>query len=184
MQLSVKQRQTLIFSYIWLLIPCAVLLLVKGDNSEPSTVLMHGLLIVFGYIASVADLKKRIIPNKLVLTMLIVWSMAIIPNLYINSSKAVLILTDSVLGFAFSGGLFMLVYVISKKGLGGGDVKFMAAAGLYLGFDGAISSVFIGTVIAALTGGLLIILKKIGRKDPIPLVPFLYAGIMTTVLLL
>jgi prepilin signal peptidase PulO-like enzyme (type II secretory pathway) len=67
--------------------------------------------------------------------------------------------------------------------LGGGDVKFMSVAGLYLGFSGTIPVILFGTVIAALTGLVLILLKKINRKDSIPLAPFLFIGIIITVFL-
>jgi len=38
-----------------------------------------------------------------------------------------------------------------------------------------------GTILAALTGLILILLKKLGRKDAMPLAPFIYAGILITV---
>jgi len=91
------------------------------------------------------------------------------------------LLKDSVLGFLIGGGMFLFVYIVSKKGLGGGDVKFMAVAGLFLGLSGVFTTMFYGTCLAAAFGLLLIALKKIGRKDAIPLAPFLYVGIIVTV---
>ena len=75
----------------------------------------------------------------------------------------------------------MLIYIISRNGLGGGDVKFMAVAGLYLGFSGTVPAILYGTLLAAFTGLVLIVLKKLGRKDTMPLVPFLFVGIMITI---
>ena len=40
-----------------------------------------------------------------------------------------------------------------------------------------------GTILAALAGLTLIVLKKISRKDKIPLAQFLYVGILITVFL-
>jgi len=57
----------------------------------------------------------------------------------------------------------------------------MAAAGLYLGFSETVPAILYGTVLAALVGLVLILLKKIGRKDTMPLAPFLFAGIIITV---
>ena len=146
----------------------------------PFVLLWNELIIIFGYIAAVFDIKTRRISNKLILTMLAVWVITLTPKLFLDTEAAVALLTDSALGLAISGGLFLLVYLISKKGLGGGDVKFMAAAGLYLGFSGSVPAILFGTVLAALTGISLILFKKIGRKDPIPLAPFLYTGILIT----
>ena len=71
--------------------------------------------------------------------------------------------------------------MVSRKGLGGGDVKLMAVSGLYLGAGSVLPAMLYGSVLAAVTAGVLIALKKIGRKDAIPLVPFLYAGMLITV---
>jgi len=137
------------------------------------------LVMVFGYLALVFDIKTKRIPNKLILAMLSAWVLTIAASLFIISFEMALqFLFDSLLGFVVGGGLFLLVYLISKKGLGGGDVKFMAAAGLYLGFADTIAVMLYGTVIAAVLGIVLILAKKIKRKDSFPLAPFLFIGIM------
>jgi len=152
-------------------------------RSDLFTLIFHVMILIFGGIAAVFDIKTRRIPNKLVLVMLAAWILAVVPKLFLDIDAAVAHMVNSILGFLIGGGLFVLVYLLSRKGLGGGDVKFMAVSGLYIGFGGAISTIFIGSVLAAITGGALILFKKIKRKDPIPLVPFLFAGILVTVLL-
>ena len=57
----------------------------------------------------------------------------------------------------------------------------MAVSGLYLGFDGVLPAMLYGTVLATLVTLVLVLLKKLGRKDTFPLVPFLYAGMLLTV---
>jgi len=101
--------------------------------------------------------------------------------MFIDTENGIRLLADSMYGLLIGGGIFLLVYLISRKGLGGGDVKFMAAAGLYLGFAETLPVILYGTVIAAFVGLVLIFIKKIGRKDTMPLVPFLFAGIIITV---
>jgi len=103
------------------------------------------------------------------------------PKLVVDTEIAVELLLNALLGFAVGGGLFLIVYFISRKGLGGGDVKFMAAAGLYIGFSGTMTAMLCGTILAALTGLTLILAKKIGRKDQMPLAPFIYIGILIAV---
>ena len=138
-------------------------------------------MIIFGCVAAVFDVKTKKIPNNLILAMLSAWLLTITPVLIIDTGAAIRLIKDSALGFAIGGGLFLVVYVISRRGLGGGDVKFMAATGLYVGYGGTLQIVLFGTVLAALTGLALILLKKIGRKDAIPLAPFLFVGILSTV---
>ena len=162
----------------------AVFLIVRSWYLEPHSILQYGLLIMFGFIAAILDLKSKRIPNGLILAMLVSWVLIMTPRLFYDTDTAVVLLADSALGFVIGGGMFLLVYLISRKGLGGGDVKFMAAAGLYLGFGGVLPAMLFGTVFAALVGFALILLKKMGRKDSIPLAPFLYAGMLITVFFL
>ena len=143
--------------------------------------LRYALLIILAYTAMVFDINTKRIPNTLVIVMLLVWLLLIMPVIFYETADGLRILVDSIYGLLIGGGLFLLVYIISRKGLGGGDVKFMAAAGLYLGFAGTVPAILYGTVLAAITGLVLIAIKKIGRKDTMPLVPFLFAGIMITI---
>ncbi len=109
------------------------------------------------------------------------WVITMVPKLVIDTDAALLLLNDSIMGFTIGGGLFLLVYLISHKGLGGGDVKYMAISGLYIGFAGILSAMLYGTLLAALVGIALLVMKKIGRKDSMPLIPFLYIGILISV---
>ena len=158
-----------------------VWLIVCAGEISVHTLIKITILIVLAYIAMFFDINTRRIPNTLVLTMIAGWLLLMTSMIFINTENVVRLLADSISGLLIGGGLFLLVYLISSKGLGGGDVKFMAAAGLYLGFAKTISVVLYGTVLAALTGLILIMLKRIGRKDTIPLAPFLFVGIMISV---
>jgi prepilin signal peptidase PulO-like enzyme (type II secretory pathway) len=147
------------------------------------SLLRTALLIILSYIAMVIDIKTKHIPNMLILVMFAGWLLLITPMMFFDTETGIKVLIDSIYGLLLGGGMFLLVYLLSRKGLGGGDVKFMSAAGLYLGFSGTIPVILFGTILAALTGLVLIMLKKINRKDSIPLAPFLFIGIIITVFL-
>lgn len=159
---------------------CGVLLLIRAGSVDAFTLMKLEALAIAGYIAAAVDLKEKRIPNKLVLAMLAAWIIMMTPKLFFDTDIAIKTLIDAALGLAVGGGLFFLTYLISRKGLGGGDVKFMAAAGIYLGFGRTVSVMLAGTMLAGMTGLTLLLLKKIGRKDTIPLAPFLYIGILIT----
>ena len=167
--------------YAGLPVILAALILIHGSNIDMFALLWLLLIIVFGYAAAVSDIKAKKIPNTLVLAMMGAWVLTMAPKLIVDTEDAIALLLGSLIGFAVGGGLFLLVYAVSRKGLGGGDVKFMAGAGLYLGLSGTMTSMLYGTILAALTGLILILLKKLGRKDAMPLAPFIYAGILITV---
>jgi Flp pilus assembly protein protease CpaA len=155
------------------------LLLVRIGRMDTFAALLYAVIAIFGYAAAVHDIKARRVPNGLILAMLGVWAVTVPILLFLDAEAAIARLVDSALGFAVGGGMFLLVYAVSRNGLGGGDVKFMAAAGLYLGYGGIVPAMLLGTIFAGLVGLALIMLKKIGRKDAIPLIPFLYIGILT-----
>ena len=158
----------------------AALLVIKAGNTDSFVLIWSVLVTVFGYIAAVVDLKTKQIPNGLHIAMAASWILTMGPMLFIDIEKAITLLKDAALGAALGGGIFLVVYIISRKGLGGGDVKFMAAAGLYLGLSGTISSILYGALLSAILAAVLLIAKKIGRKDSLPLAPFLYIGILAT----
>ena len=178
--MKLKEHKTIIY-YTGLLIILPVWIIMFADTISVHSLLRTALLIIFGYIAMIIDINTKRIPNELILTMLAGWLLIIVPILFFDTENGIRVLIDSIYGLLLGGGLFLLVYLLSRKGLGGGDVKFMSAAGLYLGFSATIPAILFGTTIAALTGLVLILLKKITRKDSIPLAPFLFIGIVITV---
>lgn len=167
--------------YSGLIVIMAALPAMRMGRIAFPALLIDELIIIWGYIASVSDLTVRKIPNGIVLAMLASWAFVMVIQILSGTESAAALIVHSASGFAAGGGLFLLVYVISRKGLGGGDVKFMAAAGLFLGLGGTVAAIFLGTMLAAIFGGVMILLKKINRKDAIPLAPFLYAGILVAV---
>ena len=177
-----KEHKTAIYCAGLLIILSVWVILFAGALSAFSLI-RTALLLILSYIAMVIDIKTKQIPNTLILVMIAGWLFLITPMMFINTESGARILVDSIYGLLLGGGLFLSVYLLSRKGLGGGDVKFMSAAGLYLGFSGTIPVILFGTVLAALTGLVLILLKKINRKDSIPLAPFLFIGIIITVFL-
>lgn len=167
--------------YLGIPLVVGLLLLLKNGELNAYVLLLRALLLLFGYAAAWSDFKKKRVSNSLVLAMLAAWLILLVPQLFYHTEQALAAALSGALGFLIAGILFLLVYLISRKGLGGGDVKFMAAAGLYLGMNGVFPAMLWGAVLASIVGLILIATKKLGKKDTIPLVPFLYVGILLTV---
>lgn len=163
------------------LLPLSVALLVlRWHNMEPLALLQSEILLVIGYIASLRDIREKKVANQTVLALLVCWLLTFFPQLVLDLDRALPRLISATLGGLFAGLLFLLVYLMSRGGLGGGDVKFMAVAGLYLGANGVLPAMLYGSALAAVFGLSLLLFKKIQRKDTIPLIPFLYLGILLT----
>ena len=85
-------------------------------------------------------------------------------------------------GFLFGGGVLLLAAVLSRGGMGGGDIKLLAAAGFILGPAPTAVALFISVLIGSIVGVTLIVKKLRQRKEFIPFGPFLAVGIAVSVL--
>jgi leader peptidase (prepilin peptidase)/N-methyltransferase len=134
------------------------------------TAFFSSLLIVI----MVIDLERGLILNKLVYPGMVI---ALIVSIFLPPHIA-----KAAIGGGIGFGLFILIALISRGGMGWGDVKLATLLGLVTGFP----LVFIALLLAIIFGGLvaivLLMLKIRGRKEPIPFGPFLSLSIIVTML--
>lgn len=79
-----------------------------------------------------------------------------------------------------SGFLFLLFIITSGRGIGGGDIKLMFAAGLLLGWKNIILALMLGCIIGSI---IHIILMKVSNKGRmLAFGPYLSAGILLAML--
>jgi leader peptidase (prepilin peptidase) / N-methyltransferase len=86
---------------------------------------------------------------------------------------------DSLLGAISGFMLLLIVALVSKGGMGMGDVKLYALLGFVLGFKLVLLSFFFSTLFGAVIGGLALLFRIVKRKQPIPFGPFIAAGTLT-----
>lgn len=172
-----KQIATYVFFGI-----SAIALFIHGDGDLLSLII-DCFLITLGYIAALTDLFTRRVPNKLVLLMLGIWIFLALARIFIDLDNGMESLIASLFGFLIGAGLMLIIYLISRKGLGAGDVKFMAVAGLYLSHRWILAVMLVGGVLCLLSAIVLMLMKKINLSDSLPLVPFLYIGILLSIIL-
>jgi leader peptidase (prepilin peptidase) / N-methyltransferase len=86
---------------------------------------------------------------------------------------------DSLLGATIGFLLLLLIAVISKGGMGGGDIKLFALIGFVLGTKLFLLAFFLSTLYGALFGVFGLLTKLIKRRQPIPFGPYIVAGALT-----
>lgn len=123
---------------------------------------IFSMLLVISFI----DLDKGIIPNHLVL-LLFLWSTAW------QVFHPTVSLAEAGIGMLAGGGLFYLIAVLSKGGMGGGDIKLMAVLGFVVGWPLVLILFLLAFLLGALVGLTLMIIGKKTRRDPLPFGPFL-----------
>jgi len=87
---------------------------------------------------------------------------------------------DSLLGAILGFTLLLLISLVSKGGMGGGDIKLFALLGLVLGVKGMLLSFFLAVLFGAVLGILAILLRLVKRRQPIPFGPFIAAGTLVS----
>ena len=132
--------------------------------------LLSTALIIIAFI----DLEKRIIPDTITLPGIII---GFLLSFFTISPQ------NSVLGILTGGGLLFLVAMIKKGGMGGGDIKLMAMIGAFLGIEGSLMTILIGSVIGSIIGIALILMRKKGMRDIISFGPFLSFGAILYILI-
>ena len=137
--------------------------------------------------AFLIDLKYRIIPNRLNLT---IFEIGLILT-FIYGINNINLATDMLLGMLVGGGIFLIITLLGgliagKEAMGFGDVKFMGAIGLYFG-AGAIAQVsllsfFIGAIISVIVLFIRIVILK-SKDEYIPFGPFLVISAISCIFL-
>lgn len=83
---------------------------------------------------------------------------------------------DALYGMGFAGGLMLLIFVLSRGGMGAGDVKLCFVLGLWLGLKASVVCLMLAFVTGGVIGVLLLATGIKKRRDPIPFGPFLCIG--------
>lgn len=123
-------------------------------------------------VISLIDYKHYIIPNGLVIALMLLGIM----HLFINPQN----ILQYIIGFFVASIILLLIAVITRGKMGGGDIKLMAAAGLLIGWQNILVALMLGSVVGSVIGITLIVLKIIKREQMIPFGPFLAVGIMVS----
>lgn len=121
-------------------------------------------------IISIIDIELQIIPNQLnvLLFVLGIWSSFVFQEVtFLNRLLGI-----------FSVSVPMLILaILCSGGLGGGDIKLMAASGMLLGIKWNVLAACVGLFLGGVYGIFLLTTKRAERKDCFALGPFLCTGI-------
>ena len=120
-----------------------------------------------------SDIKDGIVPDLILILIAVLAAVKIIllemhtlPNIAEHIAGALIISVP-----------MLITALIVKGAFGGGDIKLMAAAGLYMAWRATLGGAVLGICTAGIYGIVLIILKKANKTSKIRLAPFLVYGL-------
>lgn len=129
-----------------------------------SLLLISLLVIIF-----VSDITYMIIPNKVLVFFLPLFIiLRIIEPLEPWWSSIV----GAITGFI----IIALIILVSRGGMGAGDMKLFFVLGIILGIKKVLIAFFLSCLIGTLFGMLLLLFKRIDRKQPVPFGPSIVIG--------
>lgn len=190
----------------WELIPVVSYILLRGRCSGcrtpislryPTVEIITALLFILVKLLQPEKTEYAIVFDLLFVSLLIALTMIDIdtfrlPDVLVSLLAAVGVLKilvtvepgfwNSLLGAVGAGGIFFLIAHFYPDGMGLGDVKLVAALGVYLGFPDVFYAVFLASLFGVIAGGINLVIKKKNLRDPIPFGPFLAAGAVVMLL--
>lgn len=133
--------------------------------------LIWGMMSVILLIATITDLNRRLVPNRLIF-----WGF--IGLLLVHLMLHPGLLPDYLLSFlGFFMGLWLLS-IVSKGAIGGGDVKLFALIGFGVGAKAAWWIFIFSHVLGAIAVLLLWQFKRAKKGDSLPFAPYMLAGLL------
>ena len=133
--------------------------------------LSAGLLLLIAAI----DLDRRLILNELLLG----GSLLALGTAALGGGPPLL---AALAGGALGLGLFLVLALVQRGGMGAGDVKLAGLIGLILGYPQALTALLAGIVIGGVVAGILLLSRRVGRRSTIAYAPFLSAGAIIVLL--
>lgn len=143
-------------------------------GAQPTTLLWCGLVATLIALAFI-DVDTQLLPDDLTLPLM--WAGLAAASLGWTPVS----LKDSVFG-AMAG--YLSLWSVSqayrlirgRDGMGGGDFKLLAALGAWMGWMAIPSIILLSSLVGAVVGILLIVLRAHDRENPIPFGPYLAGG--------
>ncbi|MCY6356216.1 prepilin peptidase [Clostridium sp. ZS2-4] len=120
----------------------------------------YALILIY---ASYKDIKEKIIPDKVHIMIMLV-------------SLIKINIMSAILGFIIVPLPFFITALLKGDGIGGGDVKLMAASGFFLGLKAGFIASIIGLTLAVAINFIYYKIKNKDKNISFPLAPYLSIG--------
>lgn len=141
----------------------------------PGVALIGALLFIWALIAlTFIDLDTHLLPDQITLPLLWLGLLFNLSGTYVPLADAVV---GAVAGYLALWSVYWLFKLITgKEGMGYGDFKLLAAIGAWLGWQTLPLVILLSSLVGAVVGIALIVLKQHNRSIPIPFGPYLAAA--------
>lgn len=127
----------------------------------------------------VIDMEHQLILNNILMPAMAV---ALLISLFSSQIELTPTLLNAVIGAVAGFGIFLVVYIVSRGGMGEGDIKLGALAGLITGWPNVVVAVILSWIASGLVAFWLLACRRKGRREAIAFGPFLALSMFITFL--
>ena len=138
--------------------------LIEIANREPLEIFYLALAAFFLLLITTTDFEQYVIFDRMTLPLAIVGLLATI--------SLQLPIEDRLLAAVLGGGALSAIALITRGALGGGDIKLIAALGLWIGTTRLLDVICFGSIAGGVTALIMILAKKMNRRDMIAYGPY------------
>ncbi|QAU25135.1 prepilin peptidase [Dyella sp. M7H15-1] len=133
---------------------------------------LAGLFLTWSLIAlSGIDFRTQLLPDQITLPLLWAGLLLSLCHLFTEPKTAIL---GAVIGYISLWSVYWLFkFLTGKEGMGFGDFKLLSALGAWMGPLSILPIVLLSSLVGAMTGVTLIVMRRHSREIPIPFGPFL-----------
>ena len=141
----------------------------------PSWHALAGLLLTWMLIAlSGIDFRTQLLPDQLTFPLLWMGLLLALLPMFITAPSAII---GAAIGYLSLWSVYWLFKLLTgKEGMGYGDFKLLAALGAWMGPVSLLPIILLSSLVGALVGGSLIVLRRHQREVPMPFGPFIAAA--------
>ncbi|HAG14848.1 MAG TPA: hypothetical protein DCG49_13460 [Ruminococcus sp.] len=136
-------------------------------------------IILWDVVLSVAwiDHKVKKIPNQFMLILLAVRAVGVIIDVIQSPDNVIPILSGALLGMFVGGFIILICMLISRGGIGAGDMKLFGVIGFYFGVAGIIQVMMYSLMLSAVFSIGMLIARKAKLKSTLAMAPFIFLGL-------
>ena len=146
--------------------------LALGFYFEASPALLGVMLLTWALIAlTMIDVDHQLLPDDITLPLMWLGLLFNVGNTYVSLQDAVI---GAMAGYLILWSIYWLFKLFTgKEGMGYGDFKLLAALGAWLGWQALPVIILLSSLVGAICGIALMVIKRRGKEIPIPFGPYL-----------
>lgn len=157
----------------------AFVLVALRFHDDPGALPAYLAFAAVGIALALIDLDVRRLPDAIVLPSYVVLTALLLIGWNTDA------LLRALIGAAALGAFFFIVWFVAPGGMGFGDVKLSGVVGAmtaYLSWGTFLAGAFMGFLLGAVTGVLLMASGRAGRRSAVPFGPFMILGAWSAIL--